>query len=566
MSEDRLSQGESTDDVDDIPACDLDYETDYEVGQDNVEVFGLDIHNPVFFLAAGIVVLFSGLTLAFPIEAGTFLSETRAQTVQTFDWLFAATPILVFAFCMYLCVSRLGQIRLGGQSAKPDFSTFSWIAMLFSAGVGVGFMFWGAAEPLGYYTDWFGTPLNAEANSEDARRLAFSATLFHWGIAPWSIYAVVGLSLGFFAHNKGLPLSIRSAFYPILGDRVWGWPGHIIDLFAVVSTVFGLATTIGLGGTQAASGLGYIFGFEATLTVQIALIMAMTGLALISVLRGMDGGVKLLSNINMTVALLLLIFVMISGPTLMILTGFGQHTLNYILDMPALTNWLGREDINWFHDWTIFYWAWWISWAPFVGMFIARISRGRTVREYFAVVLLAPVSICIIWFSAFGETAVSVYEQAGTELSEGIVDSSVVLFQMLAELPFADVTTIVAIALLIVFIVTSADSGALVVDTITSGGKMNAPIAQRAFWACMLGVTASALLSGGGTAALQSLQAGTIAAALPFTFILLACCVSLWIGMRDEDLGSMRTEPSDLERKRIEMAGSQELDGGFSEA
>ncbi|MEL6829811.1 MAG: BCCT family transporter [Pseudomonadota bacterium] len=553
MSDGNLPPRESTEDIDDIPACDLDYETEYEVGQDNVEWLGLDIHNPVFFLAAGIVLLFSGLTLAFPIEAGEILSETRARTVQNFDWLFAITPILVFGFCMFLCFSRLGRIRLGGQSATPDYSLFSWIAMLFSAGVGVGFMFWGAAEPLAYYTDWFGTPLGVEADTEEARRLAFSATLFHWGVAPWSIYAIVGLSLGFFAHNKGLPLSIRSAFYPILGDRVWGWPGHVIDLFAVVSTVFGLATTIGLGGTQAASGLGYIFGFEATLAVQIALIMAMTGLALISVLRGMDGGVKLLSNINMSVALLLLVFVLICGPTLMILTGFGRNFYGYIVDMPALTNWLNREDLNWFHDWTIFYWAWWISWAPFVGMFIARISRGRTVREYFAVVLVAPVSICIIWFTAFGETAISVYEQAGSELSSGIVDSSVVLFQMLSALPFAEVTTIVAILLLIVFIVTSADSGALVVDTITSGGKMNAPVAQRAFWACMLGVTASALLTGGGTAALQSLQAGTIAAALPFTFVLLACCVSLWKGMRDEDLDGMRTEPADLARKRSEV-------------
>ena len=510
------------------------YETDYEIGQDNVEVLGLDVHNPVFFLAASLILAFAGLTLIFPEVAGNYLVTAKTYTLQSFDWLFAITPVIVFVFCIGLMVSPLGRIRLGGAQATPDFKMHSWIAMLFAAGVGIGFMFWGAAEPLAYYSDWFGTPLNVEAGSPEAKRLAFSATLFHWGLAPWAIYAVVGLSLGFFAHNKGLPLSMRSAFYPLLGERVWAWPGHIIDLFAVVSTIFGLATTIGLGGTQAASGLGYIFDFEPNVLTQIALIAGMTGLAVISVIRGMDGGVKLLSNINMVVALILLLFVIIAGPTALIFTGMAENLWFYLVDTPAFTNWVGREDVNWFHDWTIFYWAWWISWSPFVGMFIARISKGRTVREYFSVVLLAPFTICVIWFSAFGETAVLQYQNGVGDLSDGIVSSATVLFQMLDSLPFASVTSIVAILLLIVFIVTSADSGALVVDTITSGGKTDAPVAQRVFWACTLGLTASALLYGGGTSALESLQAGTIAAALPFTFVLLSCCASLYIGMQDE--------------------------------
>lgn len=510
------------------------YETEYEVGQDNVEVLGLDVHNPVFFLAASLVLLFGGLTLIFPAISASVLSDARSYTLQSFDWLFAATPVVVFLFCMALCVSPLGRIRLGGQAAQPDYKVHSWIAMLFAAGVGIGFMFWGAAEPLAYHTDWFGMPLGAERGSEAANRLAFSATLFHWGLAPWAIYAVVGLSLGFFAHNKGLPLSIRSAFYPLLGERVWGWPGHVIDLFAVVSTIFGLATTIGLGGTQAASGLGYIFDFEPNVWIQISLIAAMTGLAVVSVVRGLDGGVKLLSNINMAVAFALLVFVVIAGPTLLIFTGMGENLIAYFSDMPALTNWIDRKDVAWFHDWTIFYWAWWISWSPFVGMFIARISRGRTVREYFAVVLLAPFTICVVWFSAFGETAVFQYENGIGDLSGGIINSATVLFQMLAAMPWGAATSIVAIGLLIVFIVTSADSGALVVDTITSGGKTDAPVAQRVFWACMLGLTASALLYGGGTSALESLQAGTISAALPFTIILLICCLSLYLGMRDD--------------------------------
>jgi betaine/carnitine transporter, BCCT family len=516
------------------PITNAEYDTDYEIGQDNIEVLGLDIHNPVFFMSAGLVIFFSVVSLVFPETTNLALADAKTWTLQSADWLFAITPVIVLLFCLSLAVSPLGRIRLGGADATPDFKIHSWVAMLFAAGVGIGFMFYGSAEPLAYYTDWFGTPLSVAPATPAAERLAFSATIFHWGLAPWAIYAIVGLALGFFAHNKGLPLSIRSAFYPILGDRVWGWPGHIIDLFAVVSTIFGLATTIGIGATQATSGLSYLFGFEQTRLIQILLIMTMTGLAVLSVLRGLDGGVKLLSNINMGVAFALLMFVVIAGPTILIFTGMGENLLNYFTDAPALTNWVGREDIVWFHDWTIFYWAWWISWSPFVGMFIARISRGRTVREYFAVVLLAPFTICVVWFSAFGETAIAQHKSGVGELSGEMTNASITLFKMLHDMPFPEVTSGVAILLLIVFIVTSADSGALVVDTITSGGKTDSPVIQRVFWACMLGLTASALLYGGGADVLRSLQAGTITAALPFTVILLVCCLSLYIGMRDE--------------------------------
>ncbi|KCZ82756.1 choline/carnitine/betaine transporter [Hyphomonas adhaerens MHS-3] len=529
------------------------YETDYEVGQDNVEIAGLDVHNPVFFLSAGLIVLFGAMSLIFPDAATLYLTAAKTWTLQRADWLFAVTPVIVFAFALYLAFSPMGRIRLGGASAEPEFKIHSWVAMLFAAGVGVGFMFYGAAEPLAYYTDWYGTPLNVPPATPAAERLAFSATIFHWGLAPWAIYAIVGLALGFFAHNKGLPLSIRSACYHVFGERVWGWPGHIIDMFAVVSTVFGLATTIGIGATQATSGLAYLFGFEPNRYLQIALIAFMTGLAVLSVLRGMDGGVKLLSNINMGIAFGLLIFVVIAGPTILIFTGLGQNLLAYITDTPALTNWVDRPDIVWFHDWTIFYWAWWISWSPFVGMFIARISKGRTVREYFAVVLLAPFTICVIWFTAFGKTALTLNQSGTGELADGVSSASLVLFQMLEDLPFAEITSVVAIFLLVVFIVTSADSGALVVDTITSGGKTDAPVAQRVFWACMLGLTASALLYGGGTDVLQSLQAGTITAALPFTFILLACCFSLYLGLRDE-LKAMKN----FEAENSEAENSQE--------
>ena len=516
------------------PDGDAEYTTDYEVGQDNVEWFGLDIHNPVFFLSAGLVLVFAIASLVFPEASGFALQASRTWTLETFDWLFALTPPLILLFCLALAFSPLGKIRLGGPDAKPEFNIPSWIAMLFAAGVGIGFMFYGSAEPLAYYSDWFGTPLNVEADTQEARKLAFSATLFHWGVAPWGVYAVVGLALGFFAYNKGLPLTIRSAFYPILGDRVWGFWGHVIDTFAVISTVFGLATTIGIGAAQASSGIGFLTGMQVSIGLQTLLIAAITGLAVISVLRGLDGGVKLLSDINMTIAVILMLFVLIAGPTLAIVSGLGENFLAYLKDTPGLTNWFGREDTAWFHDWTIFYWAWWISWSPFVGMFIARISKGRTVREYFSVVLLAPVAICVLWFTTFGETAIQQYEAGQGELGDGMTTAALTLFHMLDSLPFSIITSCAAIFLLVVFIVTSADSGALVIDSITSGGKTDSPVPQRVFWACMLGVTASMLLYGGGRDTLNSLQAGTITAALPFTSILLASCISLFLGMRHE--------------------------------
>lgn len=510
------------------------YDTDYEIGRDNVEWLGIEMHNPVFFLSAGLILLFSAATLAFPQMAYDALTTIQSGMLSMFDWLFVVAPIVTLVFCIGFAVSPLGAIRLGGADARPEFGTFSWVAMLFAAGVGIGYMFYGAAEPLGYYTDWAGAPFDAEPGTEASKRLAFSASLFHWGLFPWGVYAIVGLAFGFFAYNKGLPLTIRSAFYPLLGERIWGWPGHFIDLFAVISTVFGLATSIGIGATQATSGLAYLFGFSPTTMHQVALIAVITGAAVISVIRGMDGGVKLLSNINMATAFVLLVFVIAFGVGVAILPLTGQNLLNSFRDMPALTNWIGREDTAFFQNWTIFYWAWWIAWGPFVGMFIARISKGRTVREYVTIVLIAPFIIGAIWFTAFGEAAISLHDAGVGDFAGGVSDASLVLFQLLDTMPVSELTSAIAILLLLIFITTSADSGALVVDSITSGGKTTAPVVQRIFWALMLGLTASALLVGGGTRALQALQAGTIAAALPFTFILMACCVSLFLGLRDE--------------------------------
>ena len=323
------------------------YRTSHKAGEDNVEVLGLDVHNPVFFIAAVLVITFIALTLAFPQSASSVLLASRAWVLATFDWLFVSTVNIVFLFALFVMVSPLGRLRIGGREARPEFSTPSWLAMLFSAGIGIGLMFWGAAEPLAYYTDWFGTPLGVEPETPAAHDLALSATMFHWGLNAWSIYAVMGLALAYFAFSKGLPLTVRSAFYPLLGDRIWGWPGHIIDLLAVIATLFGLATSLGLGAQQISSGLDYLFGFEAGIGLQVGIIAFITLIATISVVRGLDGGVKVLSNINMAMAALFMLFVFAVGPTLLILGGFWDNTVNYVRDFIPLSNWIGRDDTEW---------------------------------------------------------------------------------------------------------------------------------------------------------------------------------------------------------------------------
>ena len=520
------------------------YETDYTTGQDNIRFLGLDIHNPVFFMSAGLILAFAGSVLIFQESAEGVLTGVRDWTLMHFDWFFVVATNIVFLFCLYLGFSKVGKVRLGGPDARPDFGVLSWLSMLFSAGVGIGLVFYGAAEPTAYYTDWFGTPLDAAPRTPEAERLAFSATIFHWGVTPWAVYAVIGLSLAFFTFNKGLPLTIRSAFYPLLGERVWGWPGHIIDLLAVVATLFGLATSLGLGAKQAASGLHFLFGVGNGLPTQIVLIAGITGMAIVSVVRGLDGGVKVLSNVNIVLAILLLLFVFVAGPTLDILKGFGTNAAAYVADSVRLSNWIGREDTEWFHGWTIFYWAWWISWSPFVGMFIARVSRGRTIREFLLAVMAVPVLVAVVWFTAFGETAIEQVQNDVGVLPDGITEVSLVLFQMLENMPLHQISSFVAIVLLIVFFVTSSDSGSLVIDSITAGGKLHAPVPQRIFWATMEGLVAAVLLIGGGSAALSSLQAGAITAGLPFTLVLLACCVSLYKGLRDEVITETKAEPA----------------------
>lgn len=416
--------------------------------------------------------------------------------------------------------------------------------MLFAAGMGIGIMFFGVSEPMSHFAssvggtsleagarvDW--APLGGAAgDAVAARDLGMAATIFHWGLHPWSIYAVVALSLAFFTFNNGLPLTFRSAFYPLLGERVWGWPGHVIDILAVFATLFGLATSLGFGTEQALAGFNFLFGWGTGNVAKVVLIGVITGLATISVIRDLDGGVKILSEINIALAVLLLLFIIIVGPTLTIFNTILAGGIAYARDIIPLSNPIGREDTNFSQGWTAFYWAWWISWSPFVGMFIARVSRGRTVREFLGCVILIPMLASIIWMGAFGGTAVSQVMADAAAPVLGVAQE-LKLFVMLQQLPLASVTSLLGIILVLVFFVTSSDSGSLVIDTITAGGKTGAPVSQRVFWCVFEGVVAATLLLVGGSSALTALQAMAVSTGFPFTIVLLAMCISLYIGMR----------------------------------
>jgi len=524
-------------------------DTDYEIGQDNVEgslgPIGFDIHNPVFMVSALAVMAFVFYALALPQQASEIFGALRPWLTSTFDWFFLSSADFFVLFCLFLIISPWGKVRLGGKDATADYSYIGWFAMLFAAGMGIGLMFFGVLEPVYHMaiSSPLGTPSPFDAdgniipaNVERAKAMGLAATIYHWGLHPWAIYAVVALALGLFSYNKGLPLTIRSAFYPIFGERIWGWTGHVIDILAVFATLFGLATSLGFGAQQANAGLNHVFGVPIDITVQVILITIITGIALFSVLRGLDGGVKLLSEINMGIAALLLLFVLFAGPTLVIFSDFGKGLLAYTQEIIPLSNPIGRTDDSYRDGWTAFYWAWWISWSPFVGMFIARVSRGRTVREFITCVLIIPSLVCVLWMAVFGGVAIDqvLSDPATSAVKAQVIDSynpPLSLFAMLEGLPLSSITSVIAIVLVIVFFVTSSDSGSLVIDTITAGGKVDAPVPQRVFWATFEGAVAIVLLVGGG---LSALQAMVISTGLPFTLVLLLMCWAIIKGLRAE--------------------------------
>ena len=505
---------------------------DHPAGQGNQRIFGLDVNLPVFAASSISILIFTIGALIFQAQATEVLGEVRTWITTQFDWLFMITGSVCLLFCLFLILSPMGKIRLGGSHALPEYSRATWLSMIFTAGVAIGLLFYGVLEPVYYLLN---PPLGIDPSDPKATQaIAISAATFHWGLSAWSFYGVVGLGLAFFAYNKGLPLTVRSAFYPLLGERVWGWSGHIIDTLAIFATLFGLATSLGLGAKQAVAGFNYLFGIPVTDMAHVVFIALTTFLATISVLSGLNVGIKRLSQFNIVLALLLLLFVFFAGPTQYIVSIFFAGLADYFVKAVPLSNWVGREDTGFLHGWTTFYWAWWISWTPFVGMFIARISRGRTIREFLICVLVLPTLCCLLWMSVFGGTAIhQLLFEGYTGVTEIITQwkPELALFKMLEQVPMTQMLSFASVILLVIFFVTSSDSGSLVVDITSSGGKLDAPASQRVFWCSLEGALAIALLLGGG---LKSLQAASLIAGLPFSILLLLMTVSIWKGLRSE--------------------------------
>ena len=530
-----------------------------------------DVYAPVFYPASFIILTTIAASFFFSEEIITVFSAFQRGASDHAGWFFIlATNAFVIA-SLYFAFSRHGNIRLGGKGATPDFSTFSWFAMLFSAGIGIGLLFYGVAEPVYHFSN---PPLPVDNPIEQAQQ-AMLYTFLHWGLHGWGPYVIIGLALAYFTFNKGLPLTVRSLFHPLIGKQIYRWPGNAIDVLAVVSTLFGLATTLGIGVQQVAAGLDFLFDVPNTTGTHIILITLITLAATTSVVLGLDKGVRFLSVLNMRLALVFLIAVLLLGPTTFLLDGFVQNLGQYFGSLLEVSTW-GETYVNesnnpitkglWQNDWTIFYWAWWISWSPFVGIFIARVSRGRTVREFILGVLLVPSMLIFIWMSVFGGSALYMELQGDNTISLAVnEDLSTSLFVLLEQFPLSSVTSLIGIILVTIFFVTSSDSGSLVVDSITSGGKLDAPVGQRIFWALLEGAVAAALLFAGGLKALQSV---VISAGLPFAVLLLVVIYSLNEAfVKESDAMKVRADQRELEEyaRNLKSLMDQEEDDDDNE-
>jgi len=507
-----------------------------------------DIHPPVFWPATILLILFIGVTLWVGAPMGKVFSNIQNWISSHFGWFLVLVVNFYLLLALYFAFSRFGSIRLGGRNAVPEFSRGAWFSMLFSAGMGIGILFWSVAEPIFHLTD---PPLDMATTQAQAQE-AMKTTFLHWGLHAWAIYTLVGLALAFFSFNRNMPLAFRSVFHPLLGDKVYRWPGDVIDVLAVLATLFGLATSLGLGVKQVSAGLAHLFHSPDTLNTRVILIVAITAAATISVVLGLNKGVKKLSEMNINLGAILLVFILILGPTLFILDSYVENLGIYLNDFFQKSFWTeSYQSSDWQNQWTIFYWSWWISWSPFVGMFIARISRGRTVQEYVLSVLIVPTLLTFFWITAFGGSALwlEMQEAAGiaADIKQNVATSIYYLFE---QFPLAEVTNFAAIVLVISFFVTSSDSGSLVVDAFTSGGKLRSPVTQRVFWASMEGAVAAILLVGGG---LNALQTAAITTGLPFAIILIIMGVSLRKGLKSEK------EKEELRRKAKERESYKDL-------
>ncbi|GLX69611.1 glycine betaine uptake BCCT transporter [Paenibacillus glycanilyticus] len=506
------------------------------------------------------IVIIAGFVL-WGAVAPDQLSDTADQvfsfSIGNFGWFYLMSTLAILVFAFYMAFGKYGSIKLGADEDEPEYSLVSWFAMLFSAGMGIGLVFWGVAEPLSHYTS---PPEGATGGTADAARLAMRYSFFHWGLHPWAIYTVISLALAYFQFRKGYKGLISSTFIPLIGRRLAeGWLGKVIDILAIIATAFGVATSLGLGTLQINGGLNHLFGISSTITVQTIIIVVVTVLFLLSATTGLDKGIKLLSNLNLLIAVILMLFVLIVGPTSFIfdtltlsLGGYLQNIIAMSLRMTPFTHgtWIGA--------WTLFYWAWWIAWAPFVGTFIARVSKGRTIKEFVLGVLLVPSAFGFLWFAVFGGTGLKLemFDQIG--LAKAVEqDTTTALFLTLEQLPLGTIISVVATLLIITFFVTSADSATFVLGMLSSDGRLNPSNKVKIIWGVLQSSIALVLLISGG---LTGLQTASIAAALPFAVILVGMCVSLQMALREED--KIRIKKERLMKTRLKAL----LDKEYNEA
>jgi len=506
--------------------------TDYEAGVKNQDLSpsGRASHDPlIFFSVLGLVVVILLTTIINRQAVGTVLYAAQDTIVELFAWGFSLTVSILLLFSLALAFSRYGRIRLGPDGSQPEFNLLAWVSMLFSAGMGIGLVFFGVAEPALHFL----APLHSEPETASAAKEALQRSIFHWGLHAWAIYAVIGMALAFCHFRQGHPLSIRSTLTPLLGRWTHQWPGKVIDIFAVLGTLFGLATSLGLGAAQINAGLDVLFGVNQDINIQILIIIMITFCATLSLVLGLKKGIRRLSEFNMALALMLVLFVLIVGPTRTLLANLPVYLGNYLQGFPGLSMENPYNNLEWQKSWTVFYWAWWMSWSPFVGMFIARISRGRTIREFIIGVLIAPTLLSVVWFGIFGGAAMQ-FELAGTaSVTEAVqANSATAIYALMGNFSFPHIASWVTMFLVAIFFITSSDSGSFVVDMLTSGGHPSPPVWQRVFWACTEGLIAIILLLIGG---LSALQAGVVSMGFPFCLILLALTYCIVLQLKNEN-------------------------------
>lgn len=476
----------------------------------------------MFFSSASLIILFVLVTLLSQGSAKELFEQAQEFISDKFGWLYVLAVNIVLLFAIYLAFSKYKDIRIGGPGAKPEFTDFAWLSMLFNAGIGLVLMFYSVAEPIMHFSN----PPYGEAGTLTAAKNAMNLTYLHWGLHGWGVYAMMGLSIAFFAYNKGLPLGIRWILYPLLGDKLKGPIGNVIDVMAVVSTMFGLATTLGLGIQNINTGMNYLFGLEQSATVQVVLIAIITLCATLSVVSGLHNGVQALSKVASVMAIMLLLFMLFVGPTVFILKSTVQSTGSYLQSLIGRGTWTeAYKGSTWTHSWTFFYWAWWFAWAPFVGLFIARISKGRTIKEFIVGVVFAPTAAIILWISIFGNTAFYIELFGVGGITEAVNENlTMALFHLLEHFPLPYLSILFVVIAGVIFFVTSSDSGSLVIDFITSGGREDTAVQLRIFWALLEGIVAAVLLYGGGLIALQT---GSLVTGLPVCILMLVALVAL---------------------------------------